>query len=243
VEPRHQARLAARIVKRQAGGELGIRRAAGRSSQLANSALGQETSQVRTWHAYQRHTALPALAMAILAAAQAQTNTSAATQPAPRRDRPPEPRAAPDPACRRHARSPARPVQRPPRRPLARTPDQPCPTDIGLAELTDNQPRRLMSRLAGTAAQHAKTRGLAWSTWRRRNQAIAPGATGALASAPSHKHGRREATQYKPPQPNAARGEQPPALRQQQNPNRGACPPAGRSSRQATVGIAVYNSF
>jgi hypothetical protein len=36
--------------------------------------IGQDISQVRARHAHQRHTALSALAMAILAAAQAQTN-------------------------------------------------------------------------------------------------------------------------------------------------------------------------
>jgi SRSO17 transposase len=39
--------------------------------QLGKSVLGWDTSQVRTWHAYQRHTALSALAMNILAASQA----------------------------------------------------------------------------------------------------------------------------------------------------------------------------
>jgi SRSO17 transposase len=73
----------------------GRRWPAEQSFQLAKSVLGWDTSQARTWHAYQRHTALSALAMAILAAAQAQTNALAAAPAGPAQ--PPTPRPPPSP--------------------------------------------------------------------------------------------------------------------------------------------------
>jgi hypothetical protein len=68
--------------------------------QLGKSIIGWDTSQARTWHAYQRHTALSALALAYTAAAQAQTTTlatGATPDNPPPADPPPAPPANPTP--------------------------------------------------------------------------------------------------------------------------------------------------
>jgi SRSO17 transposase len=141
--------------------------------QLCKSVLGWDTSQVRTWHAYQRHTALTALAMNILAAAQAQTTALAATPAdlaSPGTDPPPAPPRDPPPAATARTAQPAIAVGD---APLPRHPDQPRPAGIGLIKLTANETRRLMNLLASAATEQAKAFGLAWSNWRRRHQAIA----------------------------------------------------------------------
>lgn len=137
--------------------------------QLGKSVLGWDTSQVRTWHAYQRHTALAALAMNVLAAAQAQT-TALTPTPADPATPPTSPPPAPAP---NHAPAAAEPAIALGDAPVPSRPDQPCPAGIGLIKLTANETRRLMNLLASTATDRAKAFGLAWSTWRRRHQAIA----------------------------------------------------------------------
>ena len=136
--------------------------------QLCKSVLGWDTSQVRTWHAYQRHTALAALAMNILAAAHAQTAMTAT----PNDLAPPTPDPPPQPAPTTNE-----PVPEPTialgDAPLPRHPDQPRPAEIGLIKLSANETRRLMNLLASAATDQAKAFGLAWSNWRRRHQAIA----------------------------------------------------------------------
>lgn len=144
--------------------------------QLGKSIIGWDTSQVRTYHAYQRHTALSALALAYTAAARAQT-TALATTPnsPPPADPPPTPPANPTPpAAAPTTDTPAtKPTIALGDAPLPRHPDQPCPPGIGLIKLSTNETRRLMNLLATTATDHAKAFGLAWSNWRRRHQAIA----------------------------------------------------------------------
>lgn len=132
--------------------------------QLGKNVIGWDTSQVRTWPAYQRHTALAALAMAILTAAHAATTTS--HPPPPTLPAPPPHTADAD----ADATEPTIPLDD---APLPTHPDQPCPPDIGLIKLSANELRRLLNQLTSTASHHLKTFALAWSTWRRRHQAIA----------------------------------------------------------------------
>jgi SRSO17 transposase len=142
--------------------------------QLGKSVLGWDTSQVRTWHAYQRHTALAALAMNILAASQAQTTALSATPAdlaSPETDPPPAPPPRnPPPAATAHTAEPAIAVGD---APLPTHHDQPRPAEIGLIKLSANETRRLMNLLASAATERAKAFGVAWSNWRRRHQAIA----------------------------------------------------------------------
>jgi DDE superfamily endonuclease len=146
--------------------------------QLGKSIIGWDTSQVRTHHAYQRHTALSALALAYTAAAQAQTTTLTTT---PNNPPPADPPPADPPPADPPPANPTPPTDPPATEatialgdaPLPRHPDQPCPPHIGLIKLSANETRRLINLLASTATDHAKAFGLAWSNWRRRHQAIA----------------------------------------------------------------------
>jgi hypothetical protein len=165
----------------------GRRWPADQSFQLAKSVLGWDTSQARTWHAYQRHTALSALAMALLAAAQAQTNALAATptSPPPPATGLPNPAPPPNPApAARHARRRAR--HRPRRRPPAHTPrpalprrHRPDQTDRQRDPPPDEPARRNRRRIRENARHRLvqlarRHQAIArWHHWRARLRALA----------------------------------------------------------------------
>jgi hypothetical protein len=140
--------------------------------QLGKSIIGWDTSQARTYHAYQRHTALSALALAYSAAAQAHTTALPTTPDSPLPADPPP--AIPTPPAAPLADTQAtEPTIALGDASLPRHPDQPCPPGIGLIKLSVNETRRLINLLTNAVTDHIKAFGLAWSTWRRRHQAIA----------------------------------------------------------------------